>query len=119
VAAGVAAAIAAAPGALAGQLVVAQNGNLVAMNDDGSGAHTLATPAQLPGMETITGAAVQPNGTRIAFDAEWSGAHDEMFRFSPPALGACGFGCIGTYRLDSGKATRLTQDPFSWGSGSA
>jgi hypothetical protein len=113
--AAVLAAAIAAPAASAGQFVAVQGGNVVAMNDDGSGARTLVTPAQLPGMGEIDGASVQPNATRIAFDAMWSGAHDEMFRWSPPALGACGLNCVGIYRLDGGSARRLTSDATTCG----
>ena len=106
--AAVLAAAIAAPAASAGQFVVVQGGDVVAMKDDGSGAHALVAPAQLPGMGEVDGASVQPNATRIAFTAMWSGAHDEMFRWTPPALGACGLNCVGVYRLDGGAAQRLT-----------
>jgi hypothetical protein len=105
----------AAPSASAGQLVVVQGGTVVAMKDDGSGARTLVTPSQLPGMREIDGASVQPNATRIAMSAMWTGAHDEMFRWSPPALGACGLNCTGVYRLDGGTAQRLTGDATTCG----
>jgi hypothetical protein len=106
--AAVLAAAIAAPAASAGQFVVVQGGDVVAMKDDGSAAHTLVSPPQLPGMGEIDGASVQPNATRIAFTARWSGAHDEMFYWTPPALGACGLNCVGVYRLDGGSAQRLT-----------
>src|SRR6476646_84638 len=109
--AAVLAAAIAAPAASAGQFVVVQGGGVVAMKDDGTSARTLVTAAQLPGMGEIDGAGVQPNATRIAFTAMWSGAHDEMYRWSPPALGACGLNCVGVYRLDGGTAQRLTADP--------
>ena len=108
--AAVLAAAIAAPAASAGQFVVVQGGNVVAMKDDGSGARTLVTPSQLPGTREIDGASVQPNATQVAFTAMWSGAHDEMFRLSPPEMGACGINCVGVYRLNGGDAQRLTSD---------
>jgi hypothetical protein len=83
---------------------------LVAMNDDGSGAHTLLTPSQIPGSPIMISLAepnVFPSGSTLAFQAE-TGA---FIQVGGPA-GDCGVNCAATYTLSGGTITRLAEPPL-------
>jgi hypothetical protein len=83
---------------------------LIAMNDDGSGAHTLLTPGQIPGSPIMINLAepnVFPGGSTLAFQAE-TGA---FIQVGGPA-GDCGVNCAATYTLSSGAITRLAEPPL-------
>jgi WD40-like Beta Propeller Repeat len=82
---------------------------LVAMNDDGSGAHVLLTPAQIPGSPMMINLAepnVFPGGSTLAFQAE-TGA---FIQVNGPA-GDCGVNCAATYTLSGGAVNRLGGPP--------
>ena len=92
---------AAAP-ASAGQIVYSSNDNLVVANDDGSGARTLLTPADVPGATSLYDPHVDPNGTKVVFSAR------------TPFIGGgiyCGFNCVGVYALDGSALSRVSAAP--------
>src|SRR3954454_16268693 len=102
--------------ASAGQIVYVSNSGSCALSagsDTGAGAHVLATADQVPGMGLISGATVQPNGTQVAFAAQWSGALAEVAKW--PGVIQCGVYCVGAYKLVGGTATRLSPAPLSCG----
>ncbi len=82
---------------------------LIAMNDDGGGAHVLLTPAQIPGSPVMIHLAepnVAPSGTTLAFVAETFANHEIN---GPPD--DCGANCAGIYTLAGGVLTRLSEPP--------
>jgi len=90
---------------------------LIAMNDDGSGAHVLLTPEQVPGPPTIINLAapnVLADGTTLAFAGE-TGENIQLA--GPPS--DCGTHCEGIYTLANGKITRLSEQPVDTPSGSS
>ena len=99
------ASIAPAP-ASAGQIVYEHGADIWAINDDGSGAHPIVTVAQVPGMSSIDGPAVFPNGgASVAFEGTTLAYLAPVG--SGPA-GSCGLECTGVYTLADGAVTRLT-----------
>lgn len=89
---------------------------LIAMNDDGSGAHVLLTAAQIPGSPAMINLAdpnVAPSGTTLAFAAETFAYHE----INGP-VSDCGANCEGIYTLAGGSITRLSPAPAPLVSGS-
>lgn len=94
-------------------IVYRHDGDIWAMNDDGSGAHALVTAAQMPGIGpwTIGDPDVLPGGGTIVFTGTTEAFHNTGA--GPPS--ACGLNCSGTYKLVNGALTRLTAAPAPCG----
>jgi hypothetical protein len=87
----------------------APGAELIAMNDDGSGAHVLLTPSQIPGSPSMINLAdpnVAPAGTTLAFAAETFANHE----INGP-VSDCGANCEGIYTLAGGVIARLSPPP--------
>jgi hypothetical protein len=94
----------------------APGAELIAMNDDGSGAHVLLTPSQIPGSPSMINLAdpnVAPAGATLAFAAETFANHE----INGP-VSDCGANCEGIYTLAGGAITRLSSPPTPTVSGS-
>jgi hypothetical protein len=70
-----------------------------AMNDDGSVAHALITPSQIPGVTSVQEPQVDPTGSTIVFDAD-----THQFDHQVGVMQVCGLNCVGIY---SGSAAKL------------
>jgi len=108
------AALAFAAPAHAGQIVYPSGTGIWAMNDDGSAKRQLVDVSQVPNMEHLGDASVQPNGTEVAFTGRWNRAFYEQNHWGS-APGMCGGNCEGIYELDNGGVTRITNAPFDCG----
>jgi hypothetical protein len=103
-----------ASASLAGAEIIYAHGRapgaeLIAMNDDGSGAHVLLTPSQIPGSPSMINLAdpnVAPAGTTLAFAAETFANHE----INGP-VSDCGANCEGIYTLAGGAIARLSPPP--------
>ena len=107
-------ALLAAPSLASATIVYRHGGDIWTMNDDGTGAHALMTTAQIPGPGpwTIGGPDVLPGGNAIVFTGT-TNAYNDGPGHGP--AGGCGLNCSGTYKLQSGKLTRLTAAPAPCG----
>ena len=93
--------LAAAP-ASAGQIVYNTDSAIHVVNDNGSGDRELIKVSDVRGATSVIDPWVDPNGTTVVFAAR-----------TPYSAASCGFGCVGVYRWDAGKITRISLHPVS------
>jgi hypothetical protein len=80
---------------------------LVAMNDDGSGAHTLLSAAQVPPNDRLAYPSLQPNSSTLVFE----GFTDKFASVNGENSGDDGANYGGLYVMSGGAVTRLSSPP--------
>jgi hypothetical protein len=84
-----------------------QGTTLVAMNDDGSGAHTLLTGSQVPPNDRVGLPSLQPSSSTLAFE----GITDEYDSVNGDHFGDDGANYGGLYVMANGSVSRLSAPP--------